>query len=134
MIAYVFVAAAALAMLPILVLFKMNVEKLKQDPSLQTKVQTNMMIGVAISEFLPILLIIYGFSQMELVTDVSDLYTPATILIFLVVFTVFFIFLQNKVDVPEEAKSIVKQFSFISIALILAIPIIAFVAFFMMLP
>ncbi|KNE21580.1 hypothetical protein KM914_09150 [Virgibacillus pantothenticus] len=131
---YVFVAAAALAMIPILALFKINVEKLKQDPSLQARVQNNMMIGVAISEGLPILLIVYGFSQMESVAEISELYTPAIILLFLVIFAVFFIFLQKKVDVPEEAKAMVTQFSLISTFLVLAIPIISIVALFMMLP
>ena len=71
---------------------------------------------------------------MESVAEISELYTPAIILLFLVIFAVFFIFLQKKVDVPEEAKAMVTQFSLISTFLVLAIPIISIVALFMMLP
>lgn len=134
MIPYVFVAAATLAMFPILTLYKMNVEKLKQDPSQHARVQNNLMIGVALSEAIPILLIIYGYAQMESVSTVSDLYLPGIILLFLVIFAVLFIFMQAKVGVPEEAKSMITQYSIISLMLALAIPIISIVSLFMMMP
>ncbi|GAA0441968.1 MAG: hypothetical protein ACQEWU_12925 [Bacillota bacterium] len=134
MIPYVFVAAAAFAVFPILILFKINVEKLKKDPRQQGKVQTNMMLGVAISEAIPIILIIYGFSKLAPVSDVSTLYVPGIIIVFFMLFAAFFIFMQRKVDVEENSKSAVNNFSMISLMLTMAIPLISVISLFLMVP
>lgn len=131
---YLFVAAAALAVIPILILYKINVEKLKEDPEARGKVQTNFMIGVAVSEVIPIILIIYGFVNMESVANMAELYIPGLIVLFIMSFAISFIFLQKKVDVRPETKTLVHSFSMVSIPLSTAIPLISLVGLILMMP
>ncbi|WP_235792382.1 hypothetical protein [Virgibacillus salidurans] len=132
--AYIFVAAAVLAVIPILVLFKVNMEKLKEDPGQRNKVQSHFMIGVAVSEVIPLILLVFGFMGTNQVDSMSELYIPGLIILLLMGFAAFFIFLQRKVDVNPETKDTINSFAAISAALVNAIPIVALVALFMMAP
>ncbi|OZU88389.1 hypothetical protein CIL03_12130 [Virgibacillus indicus] len=131
---YIFALAAVLAVIPILVIFKVFLDKLKRDPSQQGKVQSRFMIGVALSELIPILLVIWGFIELTPVSSIGELLLPGLIVIFLMVFAVFFIFLQKSVDVEPEAKAIVNSFAMIGIPITMAFPIIALVSLFLMMP
>ncbi|MBP1971515.1 F0F1-type ATP synthase membrane subunit c/vacuolar-type H+-ATPase subunit K [Virgibacillus natechei] len=134
MMAYIFVVAAVLAVIPILFLFKKNLEKLKEDPTQVNKVQINFMIGVAVSEIIPILLMVYGFIELSPVEEVSELYIPGFIILLFMGMAVFFINSQRRVDVEDHARNTVNSFATISIALVNAIPIMALVGIFMMAP
>ena len=132
--AYLFVAAAVLAVLGILFVFKRNVDILKKDPDLITKVNNKLFIGVAISEAIPIVLIIIGFVTMETVSNISELMVPGVIIIMTMVFAIIFILLQTRIDVDEKSKSTVNSFGMITIALANAIPLISVAGLFMMMP
>lgn len=132
--AYLFVAAAVLAVLGILFVFKRNVDILKKDPDLITKVNNKLFIGVAISEAIPIVLIIIGFVTMETVSNISELMVPGVIIIMTMVFAIIFILLQTRIDVDEKSKSTVNSFGMITIALANAIPLISIAGLFMMMP
>ncbi len=134
MVAYYFVAAAVLAALPILTLYKVLVGKLKEEPSAQASIQQKFFIGVALSETIPLLLIVFGYINLTPVNSVEELYIPGLIVVFIMAYAVFFIFLQRNVDVTPEAKPIVQSFTLISLALALGVPIIALVSLFMMMP
>lgn len=132
--AYLFAAAAVLAVLGILFVFKRNVDILKKDPDLITKVNNKLFIGVAISEAIPIVLIIIGFVTMETVSNISELMVPGVIIIMTMVFAIIFILLQTRIDVDEKSKSTVNSFGMITIALANAIPLISIAGLFMMMP
>ncbi|MFD2627979.1 hypothetical protein [Oceanobacillus kapialis] len=132
--AYYFVAAAALAAIPLLILFKVLVSKLKENPESLANIQQKFFMGVAISEAIPLLLIIYGYINLEPVDSIQELYIPGIIILFIMAYAIFFIFLQKNVDVTPEAKPTVQSFTFISIALAMSVPIIALVSLFMMVP
>ncbi|MFD1172428.1 hypothetical protein [Oceanobacillus picturae] len=134
MVAYYFVAAAVLAALPILTLYKVLVGKLKEEPTAQASIQQKFFIGVALSETIPLLLIVFGYINLTPVNSVEELYIPGLIVLFIMAYAVFFIFLQRNVDVTPEAKPIVQSFTLISLALALGVPIIALVSLFMMMP
>ncbi|WP_232225532.1 hypothetical protein [Oceanobacillus manasiensis] len=132
--AYYFVAAAVLAVIPILTLYKVLVGKLKENPSSQQSIQQKFIIGVALCEIIPLLLIVYGYINLAPVNTINELYIPGFIVLFLMAYAIFFIFLQRNVDVTPEAKPVVQSFTLISLALALGIPIIALVSLFMMAP
>ncbi|GAQ16858.1 cytochrome B [Oceanobacillus picturae] len=134
MVAYYFVAAAVLAAFPILTLYKVLVGKLKEEPAAQASIQQKFFIGVALSETIPLLLIVFGYINLTPVNSVEELYIPGLIVLFIMAYAVFFIFLQRNVDVTPEAKPIVQSFTLISLALALGVPIIALVSLFMMMP
>ena len=132
--AYYFAFAAILAVIPILLLYKINVEKIKENPDDFGSVQTKFFIGVAISETLPIILIVLGMMDLTSASSMEELYIPGLIVIISFIFAPFFILLQKSVGVPEEAKQKVNTFSMISWAMVNAIPIISLVGLLMMLP
>ncbi|WP_067728603.1 hypothetical protein [Oceanobacillus damuensis] len=129
MFAYVLAAAAAIAVIGIIIFFKINMDRIKENPDQVAKAQTNFFIGAAISESIPIIMIFFALINAEPV-PVEDLYVPASIVIMLMVIAAFFIFLQRKVDVEDSQKQSITTFSFIVLGLVNAIPIIALVLMF----
>src|SRR5699024_4124836 len=132
---YIFVAASVISVFAIVFIIKWSMEKMKsdRDANLGT-VQQYLFIGVDLAEFIPILLIVYGFMKMETVNEASELFVPIGIIILLVAFAVFFIFMQINVGVPEEMKNQVKTMGLMGISLAAAIPIASIVALFTMMP
>lgn len=133
-IAYLFVAAAALAVIPILFFFKISMEELKENPSEKNKIQANFFKWVAISEALPILLIVLGIMNLNSVSSIEELYSPGLIVVVLMVVAVLFIFLQKSIGVPQEVKVFVKTFAMIGLIITNAIPLVAIVFMVMMIP
>jgi F0F1-type ATP synthase membrane subunit c/vacuolar-type H+-ATPase subunit K len=131
---YIFAAAALLAVIPILILYKKNLEKLKEDPGSSGKVQQNFMIGVAVSEIIPILLIIFGFVNMERVSSITELYIPGLIVLLALSYSISFILWQKSMDVQAENKAVIHSFSMVSIPITTAIPFISLVGLILMLP
>lgn len=128
---YLYVIAAAMAVLAILFFYKMNVEKIKETPEKVGKAHTNFFMGAAMSEAIPIILIIFAYTSIEPVQAVEGLIIPGIFIVLIMLFSVFFIFLQRSVGVPEESKSAVNQFSMIAIAMANAVPIVAIVFLFL---
>jgi len=131
---YVFVIATILAITPILIIFKIAMERIKENPEQISKIQSRFFIGVALSEAIPLILIVYGFSNLTTVATIKDVYTPGLIIILFTALAAFFIFLQRAVGVPEDIKPVINSFSLVALAMTTAIPIIAIVALFSMIP
>ncbi|WP_026909362.1 hypothetical protein [Paucisalibacillus globulus] len=132
--AYYFALAAILAVIPILLIFKVNIEKIKENPSDVGSAQTKFFIGVAIAEVIPIILIVLGLMDLTPASSIEELYIPGLIVILCMVFAPFFILLQRSVGVPEEAKQKVTTFSMIAWAMVNAIPFISIVGLLLILP
>jgi len=131
---YIPVLASVIAVIGILAFFKRNLEKIKDNPEMIEKYQTNLFIGSAISEAIPIVLIIIGFVNMEPVRSVDELVVPFTIIVGLIVFSIIYIFLQSRIDVDENIMPVVRGFGLISASLVMAIPIISIVMLLMIVP
>lgn len=132
--AYYFVIATALAVLPISFIFKITIERIKENPDVLMKAQTNFFIWVALIEVIPIILVIFGFINMTPAESINELLIPGLIIIVLMGFGALFIFLQRTIDVTEETKDIINTFSMIGLAMINAIPLISIVSLIMMMP
>lgn len=126
--------AAAIAVIGILTAFKKSLDQLKENPENVEKIQSKLFIGAAISESIPILLIVYGFINMDSVTTINELFVPIVIVVALMVFSIIYIFTQSRIDVDPDKKPIIRSFSFIGMGLVNAIPIIALIMLFMMAP
>lgn len=131
---YIFVIAAVLAVIPILFVYKITMERIKENPGVVAKAQTHFFIGVALSEVIPIILIVFGMANLVPVNNTEELFLPAIIIFLLIGFSTLFIFLQRAFDVEKEAKEAVHTFAMISFAISNAIPIVALVSLFMMMP
>lgn len=131
---YVFVIATILAITPILIIFKVMLGRLKENPEQSGKIQSQFFIGVALSETIPLILIVYGFMNLTTASSVEEIYAPGLIIILFTALAAFFIFIQRAVDVGEEIKPVVNSFALIALAMTTAIPIISIVALFSMIP
>ncbi|HEX6593671.1 MAG TPA: hypothetical protein VF095_03670 [Bacillota bacterium] len=134
MIPYIFVGATFLAMIPFVVLFKISVERIKENPEQYAKTILSFFIWVALIEAIPILLIVFGMMNMAPVQTVEELYTPGLLILLLTGFAIFFVFLQRTFDIPDDLKQSVHQFALIAIGLVLAIPMLSIVSLFLMIP
>lgn len=131
---YIFVLATILAIIPILIIFKVSMERIKENPKMREKAQIQFFIGVALSEVIPIILFVYGFSNISPVQTINELYLPGIIILLMMGFAAFFIFLQRMVDVEEDLKDVINIFAMIGLAITNAIPIVSIVALFTMMP
>lgn len=131
---YIFLIATVIAVFPILVIFKVTVERIKENPEKLQKRFMQFFIFVALFEAIPIVLIVYGLSQATSVQSIEQLYMPGILILLIISIAALFIFLQWRVGTDQELKSTIAQFAFIAFALTISIPIISFVGLLMMLP
>lgn len=131
---YIFVIAVAIAILPILIIYKVTIERIKEQPKQLAKAQTQFLIGSALSEVIPIILIVYGFSNLAPVEDIQELYIPGIIIILITSISAFFILLQRTVGVEKDIQGIVNQFAILSLSITSALPIISIIALVSMIP
>lgn len=131
---YFFILPTLLAIIPILIVFKVTIERIKEDPSVSRKAQVHFMIGVAVSEVIPIILFVYGFINLTPVNDIEELYLPGIIILLIMGIAAFFILLQRVVDVDEDTKPLVMTFTTLTFAVSASLPILSIVALVMMLP
>ena len=132
--AYFFMIASIMAVISILIVFKIFIDKIKITPEKRGILQSKFFIGVAIAEAIPIILIVFGFMASQPVTSMNELLVPGIVIILSMAFAPFFIFLQSKVDVTEESRAAVSSFAAIGSMLTVSIPIISLVALFMLMP
>lgn len=129
---YIFVVATFLAVIPFVIIFKISVERMKENPEQFIKTQVYFFIWVAMIETIPIILIVFGMMNITPVQTMEELHTPGLIILLLMGFAIFFIFLQRTFDVTDDMKHSLHQFAIIAIGLVSAIPILSIVSLFMM--
>lgn len=130
--AYIFVAAAIIAVIPVLFIVKVNVNKLIADPEQINSVQKHFFIGVALSKIIPVILLIFGIVKLTPVTDYSELYIPWFIILATVLFGLYFISSQKKLAVGDQEKMAINTLVTIARPLIFSIPLMAAIFLFMM--
>lgn len=130
--AYIFVLAAVLAVAPVLVIFKIHIDKAIEDPHDIAAIQKNFFIGVALSKIIPVILLIYGIIKMTSNVDISKLYLPLLINFVLVIYAFVFISSKNKLDVNSDTKFAIHLLVTIARPLVVSIPLMASVFLFMM--
>lgn len=123
---YVFMLATVINVVPIVFLFKVLINRLKEDTSLKNSIMTKFFIGVAMIEVIPILLIVYGMMDQEKY-PMSEMVVPGAVVLLMMGLAGIAILLQRRIDVPAEAKETVNTFTFVALALAMSIPIISIV-------
>lgn len=130
---YFFMLAVIIAILGISVNFKIHIEKLKENPANRNIIQSRFLIGVALIEVIPIILIVFGFMNLTSVSSINELTIPGFVTILTALLGIFFAFMQSKVDVTDEARGTINTFTYIGISLMMSFPIIAIISMFIML-
>lgn len=142
--AWLFVLAAIIAVLGILAAFKNLMSYVQQkieaneEVSIQSlqKKQGQFFVKVALSESIPLLLIVFGFMSMDSSND-QNIFIPLILVLAVLIFALFQVFniRRNALGYGETSKelnNIVNTLSFLGGALLSAIPIICIVALMIM--
>ena len=129
---YIFVAAALLAVVPVVVIFKKCVDQLKQDPHSMKKVQKQFFIGAALSKIVPAILLMYGIIKMTPVDAVSKLFIPWAIIGATVIGSLVYIGSQKDPEGSKDVKYTVNTLVTITRPHVFTVPLMAAVFMFLM--
>src|SRR5690625_570258 len=100
---YIFVAAAVFSVIPLLVIFKVNINQLIKDPKQFHEVQKKFLVGVALSKIVPVILLVFGIVKMTPV-DFDKLLIPLLIIMIVVMFGFIFISSQKMSNGNKDVK------------------------------
>lgn len=123
---YIFVAAAVFSVIPLLVIFKVNINQLIKDPKQFPEVQKKFLVGVALSKIVPVILLVFGIVKMTPV-DFDKLLIPLLIIMIVVMFGFIFISSQKMSNGNKDVKFAVNTLTSIARPLIFSIPLMAIV-------
>lgn len=130
--AYIFVAAAVLSVISLLVIFKVNINKLIEDPSQLPKVQRDFLISVGLSKIVPVILLIFGIIKMTTI-EINNLLIPLAIIIVVVIYGFIYISSAKKtINKKEDVIFAVNTLVTIARPLTFSIPLMAVVFLLMM--
>lgn len=130
--AYIFVAAAVLAVAPLVIILKMTIKKLIENPENINAIFKRFFIGVALSKIVPVILLVFGIIKMTKGMDISSLYIPWAIIFIVLAYSVSFISSQKNLDVPEGTQIQVDTLTSIARPLLFSIPLMSAAFLFMM--
>lgn len=128
---YFFIGAALFSIAPLMVLYKLNVEKVKNDPDNFNHIQKRFFISVTVSKILPALLLILGITQMETVM-LEQLVIPWLIILVALIYGVYYVLSFKKLPIEGKSKEAVNTLSTLTIPFIFSIPIMAALFLFLM--
>lgn len=123
--AYIFVAAAVLAVVPLIIILKMTIKKLIKTPEDINEIFKRFFIGVALSKIVPVILLVFGIIKLTKGVDISTLYIPWAIILVILAFAVSFIAAQKNLDVPESTQVQINTLATIARPLIFSIPLMS---------
>lgn len=130
--AYLFVTAAIIAVVSVLVILKLNIRKLIDNPKQFPAVQKHFFIGVGVSKVIPVVLLILGIVKLSPVEDISDLYIPWLLIIITVGLGLSYISSQKNLDVDEDRKIAINTLTTIARPLLFSLPLTAALFLFLM--
>lgn len=130
--AYIFVVAAILAVVPVLIVFKVGVNQLLEHPSDMKKVQRNFFIGAALSKIVPAILLVYGIIKMTPIASIQTLFIPWGIIAVVVIGGLMFIESQKNPDGGDDVKTNVNTLVTITRPHLFTVPLMAVVFLFLM--
>ena len=128
---YYFVLASVIATFGVGFLVRNTIRKIFDDFGNRNAIQTKMFIYIAIIEAIPIILIIFGFLNIE--NSTADLIIPIIIVAASTLLNILLIFstslpLANEINTSREIKEALSTTAYIGIALVMSFPIIFTVA------
>lgn len=129
---YFFAIATIIATTGIGVAIRNALQKIAENPSEKPKILTKMFLYVAAIEVIPVICIIFGFTQLEHSTVSYDI--PLALTAFFTIVNIGWCILTKRKFVhnvkEKEQKRTLQETLWLSLGLILAIPILSVVAIF----
>lgn len=133
MIPYIFVAAALTSVFAVLIIFKLNMDKLIEKPTDLHEVQKKFLISIGVSKVIPVILLIFGMVKMgEAEISRNQLTIPLLIILATVIYGLYYISSKKKLEEDEDITYAINTLTFIARPLIFSIPLMAIVFLLMM--
>lgn len=129
---YFFTGAAIFSVAPLLYLFKIHADQVKEDPDNFNEIQKTFFIQVSISKILPALLIILGITLMDEIS-MNQLFIPLAIILITLGYGIYYILSYKKLPLTGKPKVAVNTLSNLALPFIFSIPIMASIFLFLML-
>ncbi|HLS20030.1 MAG TPA: hypothetical protein VK056_00010 [Bacillota bacterium] len=129
---YLFVSAALLAVISVVVIFKVLSNRLKDNPETYNQVQKNLFIGVAMSKIVPVIILIFAILRMPSGVAIDRLLIPWALIILVVVVSFIYISGQKKLNLNPHAQRAVNTLVTITRPHLFSIPVMAIVFLFLM--
>lgn len=130
--AYIFVAAAVLAVIPFSIVFKVHTNKLIESPEEINTIFKNFFIGVALTKIVPVILLVYGIIKLTDGVEISTLYIPWLIIIIVSIAGYSIVSAQKNLDVNEQTQVAINTLTTIARPLLFSIPIMSAIFIFLM--
>lgn len=130
--AYIFVAAAIFAVIPFSIIFKINVNKLIENPEQINTIFKHFFIGVALTKIIPVILLIFGIIKLTDGVEISTLYIPWLIIIIVSVAGYSIVSAQKNLNLDERTQIAVNTLTTIARPLLFSIPIMSAIFIFLM--
>lgn len=124
---YIYVLIAALGIFPLLIVYKITMERIKSGEGSIEQAQMKFFLWVAIVEILPIILLVFAMSSTETVASFDEVMVPGLLVLVFMGVGSLFTLLQGVTDTPADVKGRVKIFSLIGMSFVNAMPIISIV-------
>lgn len=128
---YLFTGAAIFSVIPLLILVKIYMEKVKQDPHNFNELQKKFFIRILISKIFPTLLLVLAMTQMENIHRAQAI-IPWLIILFVLIYGIYYILSFKKLPLKGAAKEAVHILATLSLPFIFSIPLIAACLLFIM--
>src|SRR5699024_5129412 len=94
---YIYVTDALISVICLLIIFNVNIPKLKKDSGQISKMQKQFFIGAALSKIAPTLLLILGILNMPSNIVIDDLYFPWLLILIIVIYGFYHVSRKKKV-------------------------------------
>ena len=132
MSAYIFVIASILSVVPVILILKMTVKQLIENPDDINQIFKRFYTYIALSKIAPVVLLIIGMVNIEKGVEISSLYVPLAIILLVVTYALSFISSQKSLNIEENTQDKITLLATTSRPLILSIPVMSVIFIFMM--
>lgn len=123
--------AALLSVISLVIVLKVNLTKVIDDPKRIYDVQKSFLIGVALSKIIPVVLIIIGIMQMK-PAELADLIVPILVIVVTLLLALIYMSYQQKIKAKEEVTIAVHTLVKVARPLLFSIPLMAIIFLWLM--
>src|SRR5690625_4268464 len=112
MIPYIFMIAALISIFAVLIIFKLYLNRLIEEPETLVAIQRRFLISIGISKVIPIILLIFGMAKMS-EFEQGNVIIPILIIVVAVIYTLYDISKQNNQSYDQKTQQAVYTLIFI---------------------
>lgn len=129
---YLFVTAALLSVVSVVLIFAFFANKLKDKPDRYNQIQKNLFIGVAMSKIVPVIMLIFAILRMPSGITIERLIIPWAIIIIVVITGFVYISSQRKLNLEPYKQRAVNTLVVVTRPHLFSIPVMAIIFLYLM--